>query len=308
MRTTVKTRRPADETAAAGGEPVVDCHVHLWDPALGFGWIRPGSPHHRPFALDDLAASAGGTGVVTSVLVEASRGDAGETAALRAAARRRPDLIGGYVGNLHCYAGRTPRQFAALLRRWGDARPVGMRAGGGTWADVPPGVAALLPVLADHGVVLELNMGAGAVRVGAELTERHPGLVVVLDHLGNPPNVAHADPGDWLNDLDAAAGRPNVVIKVSGLLTQQRGAAPADVDRLVAAALTAVGAQRCMIGSDWPICLPAGSRASSLTASARTLDDLCAEDRAMVRRGTALRVYGLPTAEVARWTELTRDD
>ncbi|WP_158602772.1 amidohydrolase family protein [Jiangella rhizosphaerae] len=295
MRTPVKT-------------PVVDCHVHLWDPARGFGWIRPGSPHHRAFGLDDLAASGRGTGVSVSVLVEASRGDAGETAALRAAARRRPDLIAGYVANLHCYAGRSPRQFAALLRRWGADGPVGMRAGGQTWADVPPGVPALLPVLAEHGVALELNLHADAVRTAAELAARHRDLVVVLDHLGNPPNVAFADPGGWLRDLAAAAAEPGVVVKVSGLLTQQRGAALEDVDRLVAAALDAVGPERCMIGSDWPICLPAGTRAASLAASARALDGLTADGRAMVRHGTALRVYGRRTDEVARWTELTRDD
>lgn len=284
MRTPVKTA-------------VVDTHVHLWDPARGFPWIRPGSPHHRAFTLDDLAVA--GADVVASVLVEAARGDTGETAALRAAARRRPDLIAGYVGNLHGYAGRTPGRFAALLRRWGDGGPAGMRAGGASWADVPPGARALLPVLADHGVALELNLHDGAVRTATELAGRHPGLVVVLDHLGNPPNVARADPGDWLRDLAAAGDRPGVVVKVSGLLTQQRGAAPGDVDALVAAVLDAVGPQRCMIGSDWPICLPAGSRAASLAAATRALDRLPADAATMVRRGTALRVYGSGTMDGA---------
>ncbi|WP_053204380.1 amidohydrolase family protein [Jiangella muralis] len=277
---------------------IVDAHVHVWDPAHGFPWIRLGSPHHRAFTLADLEA-AGAPDVAGAVLVEASRGDAGETAALRDAARRRPDLIAGYVDNLHCYAGRTPRQFAALLRRWGRTGPAGLRAGGSTWADVPAGARALLPVLADHGVALELNLHAGAVRTAADLAERHPGLVVVLDHLGNPPNVARADPGDWLTDLAELNGRPNVVVKISGLLTQQRGAPTADVDALVAAALDAAGPDRCMIGSDWPICLPAASRADSLAAATRALDHLPADARTMVRRGTALRVYGSGTMDGA---------
>lgn len=286
MRTPVKTA-------------IVDAHVHVWDPARGFPWIRPDSPHHRAFTLADLSAAGAGLDVAGSVLVEASRGDAGETAALRAAARRRPDLVAGYVGNLHCYAGLTPRRFAALLRRWGAGAPAGMRAGGGSWADVPPGAAALLPVLADHGVALELNLHAGAVRTAAELAERHPGLVVVLDHLGNPPNVAREDPGAWLRDLDSVRHQPGVVVKISGLLTQQAGAPAADVDALVAAALDAAGPDRCMIGSDWPICLPAGSRADSLAAAVRALDHLPADAATMVRRGTALRVYGNGTMDGA---------
>lgn len=68
---------------------MIDCHVHLWDPAAGFPWIRPGSEHHHTFGEGDLERSGAGLGLAGAVLVEASRGDAGETMALSELRRRR---------------------------------------------------------------------------------------------------------------------------------------------------------------------------------------------------------------------------
>ncbi|WP_435130617.1 amidohydrolase family protein [Actinacidiphila sp. bgisy144] len=271
---------------------MIDSHAHLWDPRRGFPWIRPDSPHHRPFTADDLAASAAGTGVQGTVLVEASRGDAGETDALRALRTARPDLVAGYVGNLHLHGGAGPERFRALLGEWGASGPGGMRMGGRSWADTPPQARALLPVLAEAGVVLELNLGERALRTAAEAAARHPGLAVVVDHLGNPPHL-DADPGPWYEDLAYAAAHPGVHVKISGLLTQQHGV-PADrVSRLVRQVVDAVGPARCLVGSDWPICLPRGTRQESLAAARAGLAHLPARERREVLHGTAVRVYGL---------------
>ncbi|QNS02193.1 amidohydrolase family protein [Streptomyces xanthii] len=271
---------------------MIDCHVHLWDPAQGFPWIRHDSPHHRTFDADDLAASGAAPDLSGAILVEASRGDAGETDALRAARLLRPDLVAGYVANLHVHAAAGPHRLRALLTEPHESRPSGMRLGGPRWTDTPEPARALLPVLADTGAVLELNLLAGALRTAADVAARHPAVTVVVDHLGNPPNL-RTDPGEWYADLDRAAAEPNLVVKISGLLTQQHRVPRERVAALVRRVVDTVGPQRCLIGSDWPICLPRGSRADSLGLSRLGLARLTARQREDVLHANAVRVYGL---------------
>ncbi|MFJ5723685.1 amidohydrolase family protein [Streptomyces sp. NPDC093149] len=271
---------------------MIDCHAHLWNPGEGFPWIRPDSVHHRSFSSGDLEDAGAGLGLTGTVLVEASRGDTGETLALRDLLLRRPDLVAGYVANLHVHGEAGPDRFRGLLDGLGDTRPNGMRLGGPAWVDTPASARALVPVLAEAGVVLELNLGTGALRAAADVAARHPGLTVVVDHLGNPPNL-RADPGDWYRDVERTAATPHVVVKISGLLTQQHGV-PADrVAHLVRHVVDAFGPDRCLIGSDWPICLPRGSRGDSLAVARLGLAHLPAGQLERVLHTTAERVYGL---------------
>ncbi|MFF3393485.1 amidohydrolase family protein [Streptomyces sp. NPDC002669] len=272
---------------------MIDCHAHLWNPGEGFDWIRPDSAHHRAFSVHDLAESGAGCEPAGTVLVEAGRGDAGETLALRELRLRHPGPVAGYVANLQVHGEAGPHRLRALLDESGDARPNGMRLSGPAWEQTPESARALVPVLAGAGVVLELNLGVGALRTAAEVAARHPGLTVVVDHLGNPPNLRAGDPGDWYRDAERAAAPPNVVVKISGLLTQQHGV-PADrVDRLVRHVTDAFGPARCLVGSDWPICLPRGSRADSLATVRRGIAHLSEGGRQEVLHTTAVRVYGL---------------
>ncbi|MYT73857.1 MULTISPECIES: amidohydrolase family protein [unclassified Streptomyces] len=280
---------------------MIDCHAHLWDPAQGFGWIRPGSPHHRPYGEADLARSGTGVdGLGGAILVEAARGDTGETGALRALRLRRPDLVAGYVGNLHVHGEEGPDRFRGLLEEWGATGPNGMRMGGSSLTDTPESARALIPVLEAAGLVLELNLHHGAPAAASDIADRHPALTVVVDHLGNPPNLATGDPGEWYRALDRAASAPNVLVKISGLLTQQHGVAPERVADLVRHVVGVLGPDRCLVGSDWPICLPRGTRADSLALSRTGLDRLTEPERERVLHGNAVRAYRLSRTGRAR--------
>ncbi|MGW3085218.1 amidohydrolase family protein [Streptomyces sp. NPDC001108] len=270
---------------------MIDCHVHLWDPAEGFPWIKPGDPHHRAFGEDDLERSGAGLGLTGAVLVEASRGDTGETRVLRELSLRRPDLVVGYVANLHVHAPAGPAALRDLLREPG--RPNGMRLGGAEWDGTPEQARTLVPLLAETGTVLELNLYRGAFTAAAEAADRHPGLTVVVDHLGNAPDPRAPEAGEWYRDVERAAAHPNVVVKISGLLTQQHGVPPERVAHLVRYAVDAFGPDRCLVGSDWPICLPRGGRADALAAPRPGLAHLTDDGLRRVLHTTAVRVYGL---------------
>ncbi len=90
------------------------------------------------------------------------------------------------------------------------------------------------------------------------------------------------------------ASRPNVVCKVSGLLTE---AGPGWRERRVADyvrdTVEIFGPDRTMFGSDWPVSTLAARYAEVLAITQRALADLSPDEVDAVFRGTAERVYGV---------------
>jgi L-fuconolactonase len=88
---------------------------------------------------------------------------------------------------------------------------------------------------------------------------------------------------------------PNVACKLSGLVTEAdwsewtRDELAAYVHRAIAW----FGPERCMFGSDWPVCLLAASYEQVLQAARYSLRDLTEAEMEGVLGGNAIRVYGL---------------
>ncbi|MCR6705310.1 MAG: amidohydrolase family protein [Cellulomonas sp.] len=151
-------------------------------------------------------------------------------------------------------------------------------------------------ILVTGSIAVDPAAGAAALAVLPAVGERHPGLRLVLDHLGGPVLGDRAGLARWRAALAEVARNPLVVAKLSGLYATD-GPGPSyadDVREVVDVALDLFGPQRLMLGSDWPVCLLAdpGRRARAAVDAAleRALDG---DDLAAVRSGTAARTYGL---------------
>ena len=68
---------------------------------------------------------------------------------------------------------------------------------------------------------------------------------------------------------------------------------PADLKPYVEAALEAFGPDRCMFGSDWPVCELAGSYQQVHDALAECLSELSEDEQSEIFGKTAQRFYGL---------------
>ncbi len=68
---------------------------------------------------------------------------------------------------------------------------------------------------------------------------------------------------------------------------------PADLAPYVDVALETFGPRRLLIGSDWPVCLLAGSYGEVLDAARVLTQGLTPDERAAVFGRTAIGVYGL---------------
>ena len=157
-------------------------------------------------------------------------------------------------------------------------------------ADVGDG----LSVLERHGVPFDLLFYVVHLPHAVTLAERHPGLRMVLDHLAKPEiRDGHID--EWSRDLRAAARHPNLYCKLSGLVTEADWErwTPEDLRPYVSEALDAFGPERCMFGSDWPVCRLAADYQQVCTGIADLLRSCTPAEMASVFGETAAKCYGL---------------
>ncbi|MBO0805622.1 MAG: amidohydrolase family protein [Nocardiopsaceae bacterium] len=279
---------------------IIDAHLHLWDTERHrYEWLlRPGNEAlNRPFGFGDFAARAASAGVDAGVLVQADDA-AADTEMMFEVARARAS-IAGVVGWVPL--DRPEEAARALEGLCGRPKFAGIRA---LIHDQPdpdwllrPSVDEGLGLLEDRGVpfdvVAVLPRHLAHVPV---LSQRHPRLPMVLDHLAHPP-LGHARREDWepwRSLLRAAAENPLVHAKVSGLYPPRPDWDAGDIRPYVEYAVEVFGAERLMAGSDWPVAEQGGGYQRVWGAVARVIGELPEPSREAMLGGTARRFYGLP--------------
>ncbi len=117
---------------------------------------------------------------------------------------------------------------------------------------------------------------------------------MVIDHLAKP-RIKDQAQDDWLPFLKEASQFPNVYCKLSGMVTEAawEGWSVADLKPYVDCALEAFGPQRCMYGSDWPVCELAGSYQDVHQALVELTNHLSDAERERIFGGTAKEFYRL---------------
>ena len=281
---------------------IVDAHHHLWQLARGYAWLdgAPFAPIRRDFAVDDLRTQLQAEGVDRSVLVEAARETTAEGHEFLAIAESTEEIAG-----VVAWCDPADPGLADVLAAY--------RAGpGGRWlVGVRPqvqgepdpeylaraGVQRGLRVVADSGLAFDLVVRVDQLAAAASAARAVPELGFVLDHLGKPQIRDGADGlARWRAPLAELAGEPNVTAKLSGLITEADWAqwTVDDLRPYVETALELFGPDRLMFGSDWPVCLLAGSYGQVLRALRAALDGATGPaDREAIFAGTAVRAYGL---------------
>lgn len=242
----------------------------------------------RPFGPGDLEPLARAAGVERTVLVQ-TVGTLEETREFLAIADRH-DLVAGVVG----WVDLTDPDVAATLRGLGG-KLAGIRhqvhdeadPGWLLRADVQRGIAAV----GDAGLVFDLLVRTRELPAAVETVSRHRHMQFVLDHAAKPRISAEAWDAEWERTMAPMAELRNVSCKISGLVTEAAWDAwtPEQLAPYVAKVLEWFGPERCMFGSDWPVCLLAAGYERVI----KTMREIVGDDENVFTR-TATRVYGLP--------------
>jgi len=126
------------------------------------------------------------------------------------------------------------------------------------------------------------------------VADRVPNLRMVIDHIAKPPIVEGKLEG-WAQSLSEAAKLPQVFCKLSGMVTEanlQTWKAQ-DLQPFIAHTLKVFGPERCMFGSDWPVCRLAAGWKQVLAAFTQACGPLPQGVRDQLLGETAIRFYGL---------------
>ncbi len=243
----------------------IDAHHHVWDPARAdYPWMTDAlAVIRRKFDTDDLHAVIGPAGVTGTVLVQ-TRSSLEESAEFLALAAET-DCILGVVAWVDLTSPAVEDDIRALKAGPGGRFLVGIRhqvhdEPDPDWllrADVARGLEAVARQDLTYDLLLRPRELPAAVRA----VGRMPAMRWVLDHIAKP-EIATGGWEPWASEIAAlAAASPNCHVKLSGMVTEAdwAGWTPEDLAPYARHALDCFGPARTMLGSDWPVCLLAGS-------------------------------------------------
>lgn len=114
--------------------------------------------------------------------------------------------------------------------------------------------------LKDFNLTYDILIFSHQLEEAIVLVEKNPEQPFVLDHLAKPL-IKDQKIEDWASHIKELAKHKNVYCKLSGLVTETdwNHWQAQDFERYLSVALEAFGPDRLMFGSDWPVCLLAGS-------------------------------------------------
>ncbi|MFB6248747.1 MAG: amidohydrolase [Salinibacter sp.] len=279
---------------------LVDSHVHLWDVEhLPYPWLEAHPPLNRTHDLGAFDRATETVPVDTFVFVECTEAfdddvSRREVAWASALAEEDPRLA-GIVAHASLERGTPVREHLDWLgdrplvtgvRRLLQDEPATFFA----QPDFRDGVRAL----ADYDFSFDLTVRAPQLPAAIDLVDACPDVQFVLDHLGKP-RIREGAFDRWARRLAALAERPNVVCKLSGVLTEADPEAWTieEVRPYIEEALAQFGADRVLFGGDWPVLRLAAEYPTWVDLLESVLEGASAAETTALFRSTAERVYEL---------------
>jgi L-fuconolactonase len=272
----------------------IDAHQHFWryHPDT-HGWIDDAMAALRrdflPEHLGPLLRDAGFTG---SIAVQAQTNVAETEWLLSLAAEHA--FIRGVVGWVDLCDPSVRDELARLaanpklagIRHVVQSEPDGFMAGD----DFRRGVAAL----AEFDLVYDILIYARQLSEALDFVRAFPNQPFVIDHIAKP-DIRGSGFESWRCDIEAIARQPRVWCKLSGIVTEAdwRAWQPADFEPYLDVVLEAFGPERCMIGSDWPVCTLAGDYEAVTGIVSAYVERLSPAERKAIFGGVASSFYKL---------------
>jgi L-fucono-1,5-lactonase len=247
----------------------------------------------RDFLPGDLAPVLTHAGFDRAVAVQACQ-TVEETHWLLALAEAHP-FIAGVIGWVDLQADDVRDQ---LRRLASSRRLLGIRHIVQSEPDdrflLRPAFCRGIAALEEFGLTYDLLLYARHLPVAIDFAARFERQTFVLDHLAKP-GIRGREIDRWAKDLERLARLPNVCGKLSGLVTEADWVCwtPEDLHPYLDVAFECFGADRLMIGSDWPVCTVAADYARTMRVVMEHLNSHPQIEQDAVLGGNAARVWNL---------------
>jgi predicted TIM-barrel fold metal-dependent hydrolase len=259
-------------------------------------WLDDLEPLRRPFLAAEFGEHARGLAVEQVVYVQVDTTPAYGFLEAQWAVTQAP-LVGGVVAwapmedgsivgsYLDALVGLGPRIKGVRRLLQSEPSPEFL---------IQPGLITGLRLLPQFGLSFDICIRHDQLARTIEMVRACPETQFVLDHLGKPSIISRSlEP--WREQISELAEFPNVVCKVSGVVTEadQANWILEDLKPFVAHVLLAFGEDRVLFGGDWPVV----TLAASYRRWVETLDQLTSTLSPAARQklwaDNARRVYRL---------------
>lgn len=273
---------------------IVDAHQHFWNYSPEtHSWISDDmSVLKRNFLPPDFLSITKAKDIKGTIAVQADQTEQ-ETEFLLSLAKNS-DFIKGVVGWVDL---RSP-QLDQKLKKYSSEkllkgfRHVVQSEPKGFLSD--PKFIAGVNKLADYNFTYDLLIYHHQLEEALQFAGKTTNVKIVVDHIAKPP-IRTGEKTHWELNLAALASFKNIYCKLSGMVTEAnwRNWNYDDLEPFIDEVFEAFGADRIMYGSDWPVCLVAGSYDDQFSVVDKYISRLTESEKRNVLGENAKRFYNL---------------
>ncbi len=279
--------------------PIVDTHLHLWDPSrIDYPWLADNPLLDRAYGLGDYAAATAGLDVEAMVFVqcEADFAQFQDEADWVAQQARIDPRIRALVAWAPLEKGAAVAADLERLKRHDFLRGIRRIIQFEPDPDfcLRPDFIEGVRTLREFDLSFDICIDHRHMANILKFAEMVPDVPMILDHIGKPA-IAAGMIEPWASQIKALAAFPNIVCKLSGVATEADHGNWTEAQLLpyIDAAIDAFGFERLMFGGDWPVAIQAIDYARWVDLLDRHLTGLDAATLDAFWRGNARRVYRL---------------
>ncbi len=273
----------------------IDAHQHFWRyDAQRDGWITDEmSVLKRDFLPADLLPELAANAIDGSIAVQADQSEREMQFLLDLAAQHSE--IAGVVGwiDLRSPNVRERLDYFSQFEKLCGFRHVVQSEPDDCFMlhpDFLRGIAALSEFDFTYDILIYPRQLPAAI----EMVARFPKQPFIVDHAAKP-EIKDCRISQWAGQMRSLAQNRNVYCKVSGLVTEAdwRNWSARDFLPYLDLVFDAFGIDRVIFGSDWPVCLLAGSYTRVRQLLVDYTADFSAADKAKIFGANAVHFYGL---------------
>lgn len=272
----------------------IDAHHHIWDyDPVQHAWIDDTmAVIQRSFTPADMEPLLQEVGIDGTVLVQVNQ-NLRENMVFTEAAEANP-FIKGVVGWVDLLAADLEDQLDELrdlpklkgFRHIAQAEPADYLSR----SEVVRGIRQL----GKYGFTYDILIKPNQMEAAIELVRTCPAQPFVLDHIAKP-YIKAGEIEAWRKLMYTLGAMDNCYCKISGIITEAdwHSWTAEQIRPYLDVALEAFGSRRLMFGSDWPVCLVAGSYRDVVNLAADYVQNLSVQEQQDFWGGNASRFYGL---------------
>ena len=272
----------------------IDSHQHFWkfDPIRDSWIVSSMQKIRRDFLPKDLKGILTKNKIDGCVAIQADQSLNETTFLLNHAAKY--DFVKGVVGwvdlcdqnIIHTLEKYAQNEFFKGVRHVVQTEPKGFMLN----KNFQNGISRLK----DYNLTYDILIYPYQLEEAIELVKKNPDQAFVLDHIAKP-FIKSKKITRWSEEIQELASFKNVYCKLSGIITEAdwENWDKKDFKKYLDLVLKVFGSNRLMFGSDWPVCLLAGSYFQVLDIIEEFIAPLSHHEKDKIMGGNACKFYKL---------------